>query len=243
MSRRRADLLVAIVFATILVGLSAQARSGPASQPARAPKVVPEPTANGPNAASIHDLLQTVQQTRDDVRKLCGDVEELRKLLESKPQSTPPTPMAASSQVYRVKTTYFGDGDRKVTMFYVMPVSTDDHRRLGDDEPTRDEILQSLPHEGKGVLAAVSTTERKNVRIVVEKTVDTTGECRFYPLVGNARLKKCHYKCTVDFDRTTRSDFPIPFINVQPTQAVVYIDHDHLISCAGSAASPKTDPH
>jgi hypothetical protein len=243
MIRGMTDLLVAIVFATVLVGLSAQARSGPTFQPARAPKAAADPTANGHEAASIHDLLLTVQQTRDDVRKLRGDVDELRKLVESKPESSSAKPTVESSQVYTVKMTYLGDGDRKVPMLYVMPVATDDHRRSGDDQPTPDEILRSLPHEDNGILAAVSKTERKNVRIVVDKIVDTTGECRFYPLVGSARLKKCHYKCTVHFDKTTRSDWPVPFMNVHPVQWVVYINRDHLIRCADSAATPKTDRH
>jgi hypothetical protein len=239
------DLLVAIVFATVLIGLSAQARSGSTSEPAPSPKAAADSTANGPKAASIHDVLLTVQQTRDDVRKLQGDVDELRKLLESKPQSNPAKPMAESSQVYRVTTTYFADGDRKVPMFYVMPVATDDHRPL-DDPPTPDEILRSVPHEHKGLLFGVCKTEvvRKSVRIAaVDKIVDTTGECKYYPLVGNAHLKKCCYKCTDYCDETTRSDWPIPFMNVHPMQVVVYINRDHLIRCADSAATPKTDRH
>jgi hypothetical protein len=246
MSRRMTDLVVAVVFATVVVGLSAQARSGPTSQPARAPKAAADPTADGSNAASIHDLLQTVQQTRDDVRKLRGDVEELRKLLESKAQSNPPTPMAGSSQVYRVMTTYFGDGDKKVKVFYVMPIATDDHRPFVDNPPTDDEILQSLPHEDKGLLFGVCKSEivRKSVRIAaVDKILDTTGECRFYPLVGNARLKKCCYKCMIYCDQTTRSDWPIPFMNVHPMQVVVYINRDHLIRCADSDPPEKHDPH
>jgi hypothetical protein len=81
MTRRMTDLLVAIVFAAVLVGLSAKARSGPTSQPVRAPRAAADPTANGPNTASTHNLLLTVQQTRDEVRNLRRDVDELRKLL------------------------------------------------------------------------------------------------------------------------------------------------------------------
>jgi hypothetical protein len=69
--------------------------------------------------------------------------------------------------------------------------------------------------------------------MTVDLIVDKTEECRFYPLVGPARMKKCHYKCTVYFDKTIRSDWPVPFSHTDQTVEVVYIDHDHLIRCAG----------
>jgi hypothetical protein len=240
--RRTTDLFVVLIFVTLLIGPSAQARSATMPQADREPAAGADPSATGPHAASNQDLLRSVQQARDDVRKLRGDIETLRKLLEAKPQSNPAKPMSESSQVYRVKTAYFGDGDRKVMMFYVMPVATDDRRQL-DEEPMVDEILQSLPQKHIGYLASMSKTERNNVRVDVKKIADSTGECKFYPLVGNARLKKCHYKCTVSFDKRTRSDWPIPFMNVHPTQEVVYIDRDHLIRCADSDTPEKHNPN
>jgi hypothetical protein len=71
---------------------------------------------------------------------------------------------------------------------------------------------------------------------VVEPIVDRLDECRFYPMVGPARLHHCHYKCTIYYDKTMRSDWPVPFKHVDETTQVVYIDHDHLIRCAGPAA-------
>lgn len=76
-----------------------------------------------------------------------------------------------------------------------------------------------------------------NVRIVVEPIVDRVDECRFYPLVGPARLHHCHYKCTVYFDKTIRSDWPIPMTHTDQSEEVVYIDHDHLIRCTGAEGS------
>jgi hypothetical protein len=105
------------------------------------------------------------------------------------------------------------------------------------DPPTPDEVMRSLPDDCSGGLYFFSETHRNNVRIVVEPIVDSIGECRFYPLVGPARLKKCHYKCTVYFDKTIRSDWPIPFQHNDQTQEVVYVDHDHLIRCAGPDAN------
>jgi hypothetical protein len=243
MSRRMTALLVAIVCGVVLVGPSTKARSGPTSQPVPVPRVGADPTANGASTGSNHqDLLPTVQKTRDEIRNLRRDVGELRKLLEPKLPS-PANPAAQSSQIFTVTKTDFSDGDRKVMMLYLTPVATEKHRPLAEDPPSADEILQSVPDVAKSLLAGLVNTERQKIRIVVDKIVDTTGECRFYPLVGKARLKKCHYKCQVCFDKTVRSDSPVPFVNTQTTQAVVYIDHDYLIPCAGSAASPKTDQH
>jgi hypothetical protein len=101
------------------------------------------------------------------------------------------------------------------------------------DPPSPDEVMRSLPDDTAGSVYFLAETHRNNVRIVVENIVDSIGECRMYPLVGPCRLKKCHYKCTVYFDKLIRSDWPIPFSNNHATQEVVYVDHDHLIRCAG----------
>lgn len=103
------------------------------------------------------------------------------------------------------------------------------------DPPSPDEVMRALPDKADGGFAFLAETSRKNVRIVVEPIVDKLEECRFYPLVGPARLHKCHYKCTVYYEKTIRSDWPIPFTHTDLTQEVVYIDHDHLIRCAGPA--------
>jgi len=101
------------------------------------------------------------------------------------------------------------------------------------DPPTPDEIIRSLPDDVGGGFAFLAETSRNNVRMTVELLVDNVGECRVYPLAGPARLHKCHYKCTVYFDKTIRSDWPVPFSHTDQTVEVVYVDHDHLIRCAG----------
>lgn len=101
------------------------------------------------------------------------------------------------------------------------------------DPPSPDEVMRSLPDDTKGGWPFFAETNRNNVRIVVEPIVDSLGECRFYPMVGPARHKKCHYKCTVYFDKTIYSDWPVPYSHADQTQEVVYVDHDHLIRCAG----------
>ena len=101
------------------------------------------------------------------------------------------------------------------------------------DPPSPDQIMRSLPDDTKGGWPFLAETQRNNVRMVSELIVDSIGECRFYPMVGPARHHRCHYKCTVYFDKIIRSDWPIPFTHTDATQEVVYIDQDHLIRCAG----------
>jgi len=101
------------------------------------------------------------------------------------------------------------------------------------DPPSPDEVMHALPDDTVKGIPFLSETSRSNVRIVVEPIVDRVGECRFYPMAGPARMHHCHYKCTVYFDKTIRSDWPVPFSHTDQTQEVVYVDHDHLIRCAG----------
>jgi hypothetical protein len=101
------------------------------------------------------------------------------------------------------------------------------------DPPSPDEVMMALPNEAAGGIAFISETQRNNVRITVEPMVDRVDECRFYPMVGPARLHHCHYKATVYYDKIMRSDWPVPFRFADETVQVVYIDHDHLIRCAG----------
>lgn len=103
------------------------------------------------------------------------------------------------------------------------------------DPPSQDEVMRAMPDETGGGLAFLAETTRNNVRIVVEPIVDRIDECRFYPLAGPARLHHCHYKCTVYYDKTLRSNWPVPFFHEDESIEVVYIDHDYLIRCAGPA--------
>lgn len=100
------------------------------------------------------------------------------------------------------------------------------------DSPSPDEVMRAMPDDTAGGWPFLAETQRNNVRIVVEPIVDKLGECRFYPMAGPARLHKCHYKCTIYYDKVIRSWWPIPFTHQDASQEVVYIDHDHLIRCA-----------
>lgn len=120
------------------------------------------------------------------------------------------------------------------------PVEGDNAPLYCLDPPSPDEVIRALPpsEQGAGGFAFIAEKQLNNVRIVIEPIVDRVDECRFFPLIGPARLHHCHYKCTVYYDKTIRSDWPIPFTHTDQTQQVLYIDHDHLIRCAG-AATPQ----
>ncbi|MEM1063172.1 MAG: hypothetical protein AAF532_12705 [Planctomycetota bacterium] len=104
------------------------------------------------------------------------------------------------------------------------------------DPPTPDEVVRALPEQISGGIPFVAETFHNNVRMVVEPIVDDVGPCRFIPLVGPARLHKCHYKCTVFYDKVIRSGWPVPHEFTDASTEVVYIDHDHYIRCAGPEA-------
>lgn len=101
------------------------------------------------------------------------------------------------------------------------------------DPPTPDHVMRSLPDAREGGIPFVSETHWNNVRMIVEPIVDRVDECRFYPMVGPARYHHCHYKCTVFYEETKLSHWPVPFKHVDQVQEVVYIDKNHLIRCAG----------
>ena len=150
--------------------------------------------------------------------------------------TTPLIPISASwSQM--VEDAYHED-ERYKNVPVLDPVEGEHAPLFCLDPPSPDEVMRALPDPTARGMAFVAETSRNNVRIVVEPIVDRLEECRFYPMVGPARLHHCHYKCTVYYLKTIRSDWPVPFTHNDQTREVVYIDHDHLIRCAG-AETPR----
>lgn len=150
-------------------------------------------------------------------------------------QTTPFTPISPYFSEL-IEDTYI-DEERYSKVPVLDPVEGENAPLFCMDPPTSDEVMRAMPDETGGGLPFVAETIQNNVRITVEPIVDKLEECRFYPLVGPARMHKCHYKCVVHYDKITRSDWPIPFYFKDQTQEVVYIDHDHLIRCAGPATN------
>lgn len=146
-------------------------------------------------------------------------------------ETLPPVPVPAYwSQ--QVEDTYWEE-ERYKRVPVLPPVEGENAPLFCLDPPSPDEIMRALPDDTAGGVPFLAEVQRNNVRITVEPLVDRIDECKFFPGVGPARLHHCHYKCTVYFDRMERSYWPIPYSHTDQTQEVVYIDHDHLIRCAG----------
>jgi hypothetical protein len=148
------------------------------------------------------------------------------------------TPLIPVSPYYSqlIEDTYVNE-ERYDKVPILDPVEGEHAPLFCQDPPSQDEVMRALPDETSGGWAFIAETTRNNVRIVVEPIVDRIDDCRFYPMVGPARLHHCHYKCTVYYDKVIRSDWPIPFRHKDETVQVVYIDHDHLIRCAGPVSA------
>ena len=99
------------------------------------------------------------------------------------------------------------------------------------DPPSEDQVMRALPEDGRGGLHS-SETQLNNVRIVVEPLVDRLDECKGIRWSARADCITVT-KCTIYYDKTIRSYWPIPFTHVDQSEEVVYIDKDHLIRCAG----------
>jgi hypothetical protein len=71
--------------------------------------------------------------------------------------------------------------------------------------------------------------QRNKVRFVCERIQDSIDPPRQKPLVGPVQLHHVHWKCTVYFTETTRTNGPNPKTTVdEDCQQVIYIDTDHL---------------
>ncbi len=145
--------------------------------------------------------------------------------------TTPPIPVSPYFS-QELEDTYWEE-ERYGKVPILDPVEGENAPLFCMDEPSPDEIMRALPDDTKGGWPFIAEVTRNNVRIVVEPIVDSIGECRFYPMAGPARHHRCHYKCTVYFEKVIRSDWPVPYQHTDQTQEVVYVDHDHLIRCAG----------
>lgn len=148
-------------------------------------------------------------------------------------QTSPPIPVSAYFSE-EIENTYWNE-ERYGKVPILDPVEGEHAPLFCIDPPSHDEIMRTLPDSAAGGVPFLAEVSRNNVRIVIENIVDRLGECRFVPLVGPARIHFCHYKCTVYYDKTIRSDWPVPFSHTDQTKEVVYVDHDHLIRCAGPA--------
>ena len=104
------------------------------------------------------------------------------------------------------------------------------------DPPSEEEIWEKVPKFKNG-WPVFYETQRNNARILIEKIGEKVDPCKVYPLAGPCQLVHCHYKCSVYFDESYWSDYPIPFNHRKARVEVVFFDKDHLRLAA--AARPR----
>jgi hypothetical protein len=96
------------------------------------------------------------------------------------------------------------------------------------DPPSTREVLRALPRVARGV-PHVYEEFRDDVQVVSELIQVTREAPRVFPVVGRARLYRCHWKCTIYSTQTIESDYPFPFRTKRPRVEVVYLARDQLI--------------
>lgn len=99
--------------------------------------------------------------------------------------------------------------------------------------PDNAEVLRALPRVSSG-LPYLYEEFRDGFDIKVEKVNDRLDAPRFFPLIGQAQLHHCHWKCTVTYRETIDAAFPVPFRVQRQCQQVVYIDKNRIYLCASS---------
>jgi RNA polymerase sigma factor (sigma-70 family) len=102
--------------------------------------------------------------------------------------------------------------------------------------PSTGEVLRALSNGG--TIATVLKVSRDDINIQTEQLVRQVDPARFFPLVGEAQLHHCHWKCTVYYTEIAQSDDPIPVLIKRPRVEVVYIDKDYLVPVKGAIQPP-----
>ena len=114
----------------------------------------------------------------------------------------------------------------------LMPPVRDYAPTFCQDPPSEYDVIRAMqPPNWFAHIPFLCEEHYNNMQIVPEKIVDSLDECRFYPLVGPARLHHCHFKVTVYFDHIEHSSYPFSWWVEQKDVEVLYIDKDHLHIC------------
>jgi RNA polymerase sigma-70 factor (ECF subfamily) len=95
------------------------------------------------------------------------------------------------------------------------------------EPPSEAEVLRALPRVAN--VPAFLEVYRDDIQVVTERLVRQVDPPRFFPLVGEAELHHCHWKCTVYYGETVDSIYPYPFRTRRPRVELVYIDKDYLV--------------
>jgi RNA polymerase sigma factor (sigma-70 family) len=94
--------------------------------------------------------------------------------------------------------------------------------------PSEAEVVRALPRL-PGNVPAFLEVYRDDIQVATERLVRQVDPPRFFPLVGEAELHHCHWKCTVYYRETVESSYPYRFRTKRPRVEVVYIDKDYLV--------------
>src|SRR5262249_50865956 len=92
----------------------------------------------------------------------------------------------------------------------------------GQQGPSEQEVLAALKRDRQ------IAVENDNVEIVFEKVVDRLDSARVFPLIGQAQLHRCQWKCTVYYTESVGVNWPLKIGLKLHCTAVVYIDKDRL---------------
>jgi RNA polymerase sigma factor (sigma-70 family) len=96
------------------------------------------------------------------------------------------------------------------------------------DTPSEAEVLRALQW-GPGGVPAILEVWRDDIEVVTERLVEEVDPPRSFPLVGEAQLQHCHWKCTVHYREVVESSYPKPLRTTRPRVEVVYIDKNYLV--------------
>jgi hypothetical protein len=143
------------------------------------------------------------------------------------PMPTMPIPAPAASEENEYRST-------------IIPAARESQPPPPCPEPSEKEIIEALnARTGSPKLKLEDIGDE--VEIVCEKVMDKVDEPRFFPLVGPARLHHCHWKCTVYYNETVRSNNPFPMVVKNKHVETVYIDKD-VLHPTDSESKPATVP-
>jgi hypothetical protein len=120
------------------------------------------------------------------------------------------------------------------------PIRPDSPAPPCDGEPNEFEVFRALPFEPG--IPYLYEKFRANAQVVYERVIDKIDSPRFFPLVGQAQLHHCYWKCTVYFAEVMELTYPLPFRISRPRVEVVYIDKDYLHVYSPATPDQKAQP-
>jgi hypothetical protein len=136
------------------------------------------------------------------------------------------TPVPVPPWVYeRMQEKYTNNNDFRTPV--MPPILPGFPPPLCEDAPDDAEVKRAMPHVTRGI-PYIYEEFRDGMEIVTERLVDKIDPPRFFPLVGQAQLHHCHWKCTVYYYETIEATWPFPYRARKQKVDVVMIDKDHL---------------